>query len=51
MEQIYTQIRMQVVNYQFALANDRAQVQEATAARDYNQQSMDSEGKKLHLGA
>ena len=51
MEQIYTQIRMQVVNYQFALANDRAQVQAATAARDYNQQSMDSEGKKLHLGA
>jgi outer membrane protein TolC len=51
MEQLYTQIRMQVVNAMFALTNDRAQVQAATAARDYNQQSLDAEVKKLHLGA
>ena len=51
MEQLYTQIRMQVVNVMFALTNDRAQVQAATAARDFNQQSLDAEVKKLHLGA
>jgi outer membrane protein len=51
LEQLYTQIRMQVVNAKFALTNDRAQVQSALAARDYNQQSLDAEIKKLHLGA
>ena len=51
LEQLYTQIRMQVVNAMFALSNDRAQVQAAVAARDYNQQSLDAEVKKLHLGA
>jgi len=51
LEQLYTQIRMQVVNAQFALTNDRAQVQAATAARDFNQQSLDDEVKKLKLGA
>jgi outer membrane protein TolC len=51
LEQLYTQIRMQVVNAKFALTNDRAAVQSALAARDYNQQSLDSEVKKLHLGA
>ena len=51
LEQLYTQIRMQVVNAQYALTNDRAQVQAAQAARDYNQQSLDAEEKKLHLGA
>jgi outer membrane protein TolC len=51
LEQLYTQIRMQVVNAQFALTNDRAQVQAAIAARDYNQQSRDAEIKKLRLGA
>jgi outer membrane protein len=51
LEQLYTQIRMQVVNAQFALTNDRAQVLASTAARDYNQQSLDAEQKKLHLGA
>ena len=34
-EQLYTQIRMQVVNAIFALANDRAQVRSAQAAGDY----------------
>jgi outer membrane protein TolC len=51
LEQLYTQIRMQVVNQQFALTNDRAQVLASTAARDYNQQSLDDEQKKLRLGA
>jgi len=49
--QLYTQIRMQVVNAQLALANDRAQVKAAIAARDYNRQSLDAEEKKLKLGA
>ncbi|HEX4758439.1 MAG TPA: TolC family protein [Terracidiphilus sp.] len=49
--QLYTQIRMQVVNAKFALTNDRAQVQAASAARDFNQQSLDAEVKKLRLGA
>jgi len=49
--QLYTEIRMQVVNAQFALTNTRAQVQSSIAARDYAQQSLDAESKKLHLGA
>jgi outer membrane protein len=49
--QLYTQIRMQVVNAQFALTNDRAEVQSSLAARDYAGQSLDAEQKKLHLGA
>ena len=49
--QLYTHIRMQVVNAKYALTNDRAQVQSALAARDYNQQSLDAEEKKLRLGA
>jgi len=51
LEQLYSQIRMQVANAMFALANDRALVRSAEAARDYNQQSLDAEQKKLHLGA
>lgn len=51
LEQQYTQIRMQVVNAQFALTNDRAQVLASRAAQDYAQQSLDAEEKKLHLGA
>jgi outer membrane protein TolC len=51
LEQLYTQIRMQVVNQQYALANDRAQVQASIAAEDYARQSLDAEQKKLNLGA
>ena len=51
LQQLYVQTRMNVVNEQFALTNDRAAVQSATATRDYDQQSLDSEVKKLHLGA
>ena len=49
--QIYVQIRMQVINGQFALTNDRAQVESAMAAAEYNRQSLDSERKKYRLGA
>jgi outer membrane protein len=51
LEQLYTQIRMQVVAQQYALANDRAQVQASIAASDYARQSLDAEKKKLSLGA
>lgn len=51
LEQLYTEIRMQVVNAMYGLANDRAQVRAAAAASDYAQQSLDAEQKKLHLGA
>lgn len=51
LEQLYTQIRMQVSAQQYALANDRAQVQASIAAEDYNRQSLESEQKKLNLGA
>jgi outer membrane protein TolC len=51
LEQIYTEIRMQVVNQQFALANDRAQVLAARATMDYDKQALEDEQKKLHLGA
>jgi outer membrane protein TolC len=51
LEQLYTQIHMQVIAQQYALANDRAQVQASVAARDYNKQSLDAEQKKLGLGA
>ena len=51
MAQLYTQIRMQVVNQQFALINDRAQVQASVAARDYAQQSLDAERRSSNLGA
>jgi hypothetical protein len=42
---------MQVINAQYALTNDRAAVQSATATRDYDQQSLKSEVTKLRLGA
>lgn len=51
LEQLYTQIRMQVVNAQFALTNDRAQVKASIAAQDFAKQSLDAEVKKLRLGA
>lgn len=51
LQQIYTQIRMQVINAQFALTNDRAQVKAAQAAREFAFQSLDSERKKYRLGA
>lgn len=51
LEQLYTQVRMQVVNAQFALTNDRALVQASVAAQQFENQSLDAEQKKLKLGA
>jgi outer membrane protein TolC len=51
LQQIYVQTRMNVVNEQYALTNDRAAVQSATVTRDYDQQSLNAEVTKLHLGA
>jgi outer membrane protein len=51
LQQLYIQIRMNVISEQYALTNDRAAVQSAIANQDYNQQSLDAEAKKLHLGA
>jgi len=51
LQQLYIQVRIQVINGQFALTNDRAAVQAALAAREFNFQSYQAEGKKLRLGA
>ncbi len=51
LQQLYVQIRMQVINDQYALTNDRAAVSSATANQEFNRQSLDAEIKKLHLGA
>jgi outer membrane protein TolC len=51
LQQLYTQLRIQVINQQYALTNDRAQVVAAQAARDYAAQSLDAEEKKYKLGA
>jgi outer membrane protein TolC len=51
LQQLYIQIRMNVISQQYALTNDRAAVSSAISNHDYNQQSLDAEVKKLHLGA
>jgi outer membrane protein len=51
LQQLYAQIRIQVVNQQFAITSDRARVVAAQAARDYAAQSLDAEEKKYKLGA
>ena len=51
LQQLYTQIRISVINAQYALTNDRAQVSAAQAGRDYAAQSLDAEQKKYKLGA
>jgi outer membrane protein len=51
LQQLYIQVRIQVINGQYALTNDRAAVQAALAAREYNYQSYQAEEKKLRLGA
>jgi outer membrane protein len=51
LQQLYTQIRINVINGQYALTNDRAQVASAQASRDYADQSLDAEKKKYKLGA
>jgi outer membrane protein len=51
LQQLYAQIRIQVINQQFAMTSDRARVVAAQAARDYAAQSLDAEEKKYKLGA
>jgi outer membrane protein TolC len=51
LQQLYTQIRIQVINAQYALTNDRANVIAAQTARDFNAQSLEAEQKKYKLGA
>src|SRR3984957_1095013 len=51
LQQLYTLIRIQVINQQYALTNDLAQVEAARAARDFAAQSLDAEQKKYKLGA
>ncbi len=51
LQQLYIQVRIQVINGQYALTNDRASVQASLAAREYNYQSYQAEVKKLRLGA
>jgi outer membrane protein len=51
LQQLYTQIKIQVINGQYALTNDRAQVVAAQATRDFGAQSLDAEQKKYRLGA
>lgn len=51
LQQVYVQTRMNVINAQYALTNDRAAVQSATVTRDFDKQSTDAELTKLHLGA
>jgi outer membrane protein TolC len=51
LQQLYIQVRIQVINGQYALTNDRAAMQAAQVAREYNYQSYIAEVKKLRLGA
>ncbi|HEV2646322.1 MAG TPA: TolC family protein [Acidobacteriaceae bacterium] len=51
LQQLYTQVRIQVTNSQYALTNDRAQVSAAQAGQEYAAQSLDAEQKKYKLGA
>jgi outer membrane protein len=51
LQQLYVQIRMNIISQQYALTNDRAAVESAISNHDFNQQSLDAEIKKLHLGA
>jgi outer membrane protein TolC len=51
LQQLKNRINLQVRNAAFALEQDRAAVEAARAARDYNQQSLEAEQKKYALGA
>lgn len=51
LQQLYTQIRIQVINAVYAITNDRAAVQSSQSARDYAAQALEAEQKKYRLGA
>ncbi len=51
LQQLYIRTRINVINAQYALTNDRASVQSAQAAQQFAAQSLDAEQKKYRLGA
>jgi len=51
LQQLYTQVRIQVINAQYALTNDRAEVLSAQAERNDAAQSLASEQTKYKNGA
>ncbi len=51
LQQLYVQVRIQVINGQYALTNDRAALEAAQTASEYNTQAYQAEVKKLRLGA
>jgi outer membrane protein TolC len=51
LEQLYTQIRTNVINSLLAIAEDRAQVLSSIAAENYARQNLDAEKKKLSFGS
>lgn len=51
LQQLYTQVRIQIINGVYALTNDRAGVTAAQSARDFAAQSLEAEQKKYRLGA
>jgi outer membrane protein TolC len=51
LQQVVNQIRVQVVNAQFALQQNRARVDAALKGRELAQESLDAEQKKYGLGA
>ncbi len=51
LQQLYTQVRIQVINAVYAITNDRAAVQSSQSARDYAAQALEAEQKKYRLGA
>ena len=51
LQQLYTQMKIGVINGRYALKNDRAQVKAAEAAQKYAAQSLDAAQKKYKAGA
>ena len=51
LQQLYTQMKIGVINGRYALKNDRAQVKAAEAARKYAAQSLDAAQRKYKAGA
>lgn len=50
LQQIYTQIRIQVINGRYALANDRSQVVAALSAQAYAAENLNAEEQEFRIG-
>ncbi|HZP06362.1 MAG TPA: TolC family protein [Terracidiphilus sp.] len=50
LQQIYTQIRIQIINSRYAVTNDRAQVKAALAAQEYATENLDAEKQRFRIG-